>query len=120
LHLSHQHVEEFFEGRSTGLQWFSRVNRTRSVPGFNPMSRWFFTFVTDAVVVLAVVFAWMFAPTAPRGELMAGVVTASGVVFVFHSLFETGQLLQIDFAAFWRQTNGGPTVVKRSPRAANR
>jgi hypothetical protein len=114
------YVEEFFEGRSTGLQWFSRVNRTRSIPGFNPMSRWFFTFVTDAVVALAVVFAWMFAPTAPRGELMAGIVTACGVLFVFHSLFETGQLLQIDFAVFWRQAEGGPIVVKRSNRAASR
>jgi hypothetical protein len=114
------YVEEFFETGTNGLNWFSRAARTSSVPGFNPMSRWFFTFLTDVVVLLAVILAWMFAPAAPRGELMAGIVTGCGVIFVFHSLFETGQLLQIDFMAVWRQANSVPSVVKRSSRAASR
>ncbi len=114
------YVEEFFENRSNGPQWFSRVARTRSVAGFSPMSGFFFTLLSDVAVALAVIFAWMFAPTAPRGELMAGIVTGFGVTFVFHSLFETAQLQQIDFAAFWRQANSGPTAVKQSSRVASR
>lgn len=105
------YVKEFFEAKGAGPQWFTRLGHLQVVPGFNPSSDWLVTGLANAVILVAVVFAWIFAPPAPRGELMAGIVTGFSLVFAFHSISETSRLRQTNFAAFWRQVNTGPREV---------
>jgi hypothetical protein len=114
------YVEEFFESDTDGPQWFTRLGRLQVVPGFNPSSDWLTTCLACAVAVIAVALAWMFAAPAPRGELMAGIVTGVAVAFVFHSVSETARLRQTNYAALWRQVTMGPTEVKRQARSSNR
>ena len=115
-------MKEFFEGRDAGgPQWFTRLGHLEIVPGFSPsMSDWLSTALANAVVVIAIVFAWLFASAAPRGELYAGIVTGCGVLFAIHSLSETTRLRQSDAASFWRQVSAGPAEARRQPRVVVR
>jgi len=102
------YVKEFFEGRDTGPQWFTRLTHLETVPGFSPsMSDWLATSLANA---------WLFAPAAPRGELYAGIVTGCGIAFAMHSILETTRLRQSDAATFWRQVRTGPVEERRPAR----
>jgi len=116
------YVKEFFEGRDAGgPQWFTRLGHLEIMPGFSPsMSDWLSTALANAIVVIAIVFAWLFAPAAPRGELYAGIVTGCGLVFAVHSIMETTRLRQSDAASFWRQVSAGPVEARRQPRVVVR
>ncbi len=115
------YVKEFFESREGGPQWFTRLGHLEIVPGFSPStSDWLMTSLANAVILVAIVFAWLFAAATPRGELYAGIVTGCGVAFMFHSVSETARLRQTSPAAFWRQVSMGPVEEKRSQRAAGR
>ncbi len=110
------YVKEFFESRDAGLQWFTRLGHLEIVPGFSPsMSDWLATALANSIVLVAVVFAWVYAGGVARGELFAGIVTGCGVAFAFHSISETARLRQSNPAAFWRQVSMGPTVEQRRP-----
>ena len=109
------YVEEFFESHETGARWFTWLGHLRLVPGLNPSSDWFMTCLSASLVVLAVVFAWLFAGDAHKGtSLMPGLVTGVSVAFVFHAISETSRLHRANFAAFWRQVNSGPAEAGRS------
>ena len=111
------YVEEYHEGRG-GPQWFTRLRSARSLPGFSFAHDLVNTVLANAVMLAAVVFGWMFAPGALRGELMAGIVTGCGIVFAFHSFSETTRLHTTDFAASWRQASGELREEKRAARVA--
>ncbi|TMQ59192.1 MAG: hypothetical protein E6K76_05555 [Candidatus Eisenbacteria bacterium] len=111
------YVKEFFEGRDTGPQWFTRLAHLETVPGFSPsMSDWLATSLANVVVLAAIVFAWLFAPAAPRGELYAGIVTGCGIAFAIHSILETTRLRQSDAATSWRQVRTAPAEDRRPAR----
>jgi hypothetical protein len=114
------YVKEFIETLPHGPQWFTRLGHLEVVPSFNPTSDWVSTTLVNSAVALAIVFAWLFAPTTPRGDLMAGIVTGCGVAFSFHSISETSRLRQTNAGAFWRQVNAGPSEEKRSARVVSR
>ena len=114
------YVKEFFEVPGSGPQWFTRLGHLEVVPGFNPSSDWLATCLGNAVVLVAVVFAWLNASVTPRGELLAGIVTGCAVAFAFHSVSETSRLRQTNPAAFWRQVSMGPVEEKKGQRVAGR
>ena len=114
------YVKEFVETQPNGPQWFTRLGHLEVVPGFNPSGDWISTIVMNASVVLAIVFAWIFAPTSGRGDLMAGLVTGCGVSFSFHSISETARLRQANPAMFWQQVHAGPMEEKRPTRMVAR
>ena len=113
------YVKEYFEGQNSGPKWFTRLGHLEVVPGFNPSGDWVMTAIANLLVVGSIVFAWMFSTAAPKGELMAGIVTGVGLVFCFHSVAETARLRQMNPAALWRQVGNGP-VEERRPRLATR
>jgi hypothetical protein len=78
------YVEEC-EGQGTEPSWFTRLARFRTAQGFNPAGDWIAVCLANAVVLLSIVFAWLFAETAWQGELMSGIVTGCRIVFAFHS-----------------------------------
>lgn len=107
------YIEEFHEGRQGG-QWFTRVHRVQHQPGFRPVGDWLTVCLANAGVLLALMLAWMYAGPVPRGDLMAGIATACGVLFGFHSISETVRIGQTDWSAMWRQASG---ELKEAPRA---
>ena len=113
------YAKEYFEGQPSGPKWFTRLGHLEVVPGFNPSGDWVATALANMLVVGSIVFAWLFAGLAPKGELMAGIVTGAGLVFCFHSVTETSRLRQMNPAALWRQVGNGP-VEERRPRLATR
>jgi hypothetical protein len=114
------YIKEFFETQGAGPQWFTRLGHLEVVPGFNPSSDWLTTCLANAMVVAAIVFAWLFAAGGAHGELLAGIVTGCGIAFAFHSISETARLRQSNPAAFWRQVSVGPIEEKRQSRSAVR
>jgi acyl-CoA reductase-like NAD-dependent aldehyde dehydrogenase len=110
------YVKEFFECES-GPQWFTRLGHLEIVPGFSASTTdWLSTMLANAVVVTAVVFAWLYSSAMPRGELYAGIVTGCGMVFAFHSVTETTRLRQSDAAGLWRQIGMGPMEERQERR----
>jgi hypothetical protein len=114
------YVKEYVETMPHGPQWFTRLGHLEVVPGFAANNDWISTVLVNAAVAVAIVFAWLFAGTTPRGDLMAGIVTGCGVAFSFHSISETSRLRQTNAAAFWRQVNVGPTEERRPARVVGR
>ncbi len=115
------YVKEFYETSDMGPQWFTRLGHLEIVPGFSASSTdWLSWMMANAVVICAVVFAWLFSSAMPRGELYAGIVTGCGMVFAFHSFSETTRLRESDAAAFWRQVGTGPVEARRPQRMAGR
>jgi hypothetical protein len=114
------YVKEFFEAPGAGPQWFTRLGHLEVIPGFTQSNDWLNACLANAVVVVSVVFAWLFAAGGAHGELMAGLVTGLGVAFAFHSVSETARLRQSNPAAFWRQVMAGPVEEKRQSRTAGR
>ena len=112
------YAKEYFEGQS-GARWFTRLGHLEVVPGFSPSGDWVTALLANLIVVGAVVFSWIFSAAAPRGELMAGIVTGVGLVFCFHSVSETTRLRQMNPSALWRQVGNGPSEERR-PRLATR
>jgi hypothetical protein len=102
------YIEEFFESHEQGARWFTWLGHLRLVPGLQPSSDWLLTCLSNGVVVLAVVFAWIFGSESRHGsEVVPGLVTGVAVAFIFHSVSETARLHRANFAAFWRQVNAG-------------
>jgi hypothetical protein len=111
------YVEECLEGQGSEPRWFTRLARLRAAQGFSPAGDWMTVCLANGVVLLAVVFAWLFAGTAWRGELMSGIVTGCGIVFAFYSITETARLPRPDVASYWRQTGAGSRAMPRRDRA---
>ena len=107
------YVRAFCEGPG-GPQWFTRMGRLENLSGFRPAGDWMTLTVANVGVVLSVMFAWMFAEGA-RGDLMAGIVTACGAVFAFHSVSETVRMGRVDGASMWRSVGG---ELRETPRVA--
>ena len=110
------YVKEFMETQPGGPQWFTRLGHLEVVPGFNPSSDWVATILVNAVVVTAIVFAWVFASASARGDLMAGIATGCGVGFALHSIAETARLRHANPGAFWHQVRQGPTAERLPER----
>src|SRR5262249_3081546 len=74
------YVKEFFEC-DTGPQWFTRLGHLEIVPGFTASSTdWLSTLLSNAVIMAAVLFAWLYSGVAPKGELYAGIATGCGAI----------------------------------------
>jgi hypothetical protein len=101
------YVKEFVETQSGGPHWFTRLGHLEVVPGFNPSSDWVATILVNALVLTAIIFAWLFAAASARGDLMAGITTGCGVGFAVHSIAETARLRQSNPGAYWRQVRQG-------------
>lgn len=102
------YVREFVEGRSSSLQWHTRLGHLEVVPALNPANDWILTAISNLTVIGAVILSWMFAGPVHYGNVLAGFVTALGVMFSFHSVMETARVAQTDFAAVWRKVSSGP------------
>jgi len=113
------YVEEFCEGRD-GPQWFTRMHQLQSLPGFHPVGDWLTVCLANIGILFCVMLSWMYASGAPRGDLMAGIATACGVVFAFHSISETIRMSQTNAVSMWRQASGDLREVQRSGRSAGR
>lgn len=112
------YIEEFCEGQK-GPQWFTRLRRLQSQPGYRTVGDWVTLSLANAGVVLTLVLAWVYAGPAPRGDLMAGIATVCGVLFGYHSISETQRLAQTDWRASWRQVSGELKEAPRAQRAAS-
>ena len=114
------YVKEFFEC-DTGPQWFTRLGHLEIVPGFSASTTdWLSTMLSNAVVVAAVIFSWMYSAAMPKGELYAMIATGCGVMFLFHSMSETMRMRQSDAATFWHQVGMGPVEERPRPRMMSR
>ena len=113
------YVEEFCEWKG-GPQWFTRIHRLQNLPGYSPVGDWLTVCLANAGVLLSVLLAWMYAEGARRGDLMAGVTTACGVLFMFHSIAETVRLGRTDGGAMWRQVSGELREATPITRVADR
>ena len=113
------YVEEFCEGPG-GPQWFTRVHRLQNLPGYSPVGDWLTVCLANAGVIVATLTAWLYSGSSPRGELMAAVISAFGVMFAFHSVSETLRLSRTDSTAMWRQVGGELREVPRTTRTGLR
>lgn len=112
------YIEEFCEDRK-GAQWFTRLRRLQSQPGYRTVGDWVTVALSNAGVVLTLVLAWVYAGPAPRGDLMAGIATVCGVLFGYHSISETVRMSQTDWRASWRSVSGELKEAPREQRAAS-
>lgn len=112
------YLEEFYEGPN-GPQWFTRVHRLQNLPGYHPVGDWLTTLLANMGVVLTVMLAWMYSGTSPRGDLLAGIAAACGVVFAVHSVYETVSIGMTDSRAMWRQVGGELHETTRPRQAAS-
>lgn len=113
------YVQEFHETRETandGAQWYTRLAHLHSLPGFHDRSDWLPLALANATTLVAVVFSWVFANAAAHGELMAGLVTMSGVAFSVHSIVENMHLEQVQSTGLWTQMNTGLREVTSVPQ----
>jgi hypothetical protein len=113
------YVEEFCENRN-GLQWFTRVHKLQNLPGYSPVGDWLTVCLANAGIVIATIMAWMYSSAAARGELMASITTACGVLFAFHSVSETIRLSRTDSTGMWRQVGGELREVTSATRSVLR
>jgi predicted membrane-bound mannosyltransferase len=111
------YIEEFWEGQS-GPRWFTRVHRMQHQAAYHSVGDWLTVSLANAGMVLALILSWMYAPGVPRGDLMAGIVTAGAVLFGFHSISETMRMGQADWPAMWRHVNADLKDASRTGRAA--
>ncbi len=58
--------------------------------------------LANAVTACAVILAWRFAADARRGEIIAGIVSGAGVVFLLHSISQVMQMHRMTDANVWR------------------
>ncbi len=111
------YIEEFVERQDAEPRWFTQLARLRTMPGLSPLGDWIVVCLANGVLLLAIVFAWLYAAGAPRGELMAGIVTGGGIFFAFHSISEAARFPRADVAALWRETGAGSRGERRRVRA---
>jgi len=119
LRLMSGYLEEFVERRTPAIQWHTSLRRLEVVPTVNTTSDWILTALSNLVVIAAVIFSWMFADGADHGGVIAGFVTATGVIVGFHTIMETARIAQTDFAAVWRRVSQGPRETERRDRMAS-
>lgn len=112
------YVKEFLEPHSSSPQWFTRLSQLEVVTSFNPAGDWAVAALANSTVVAAIALSWFYSG-APKGEMMAGIVTGVGLVFCFHSITETARLRQTNAAALWRQL-AASHEERRGPRLASR
>jgi len=106
------YIQEFYEGARG--RWFTRVHRLQHQSSYRAAGDWLSVCLANAGVIVALMLAWMYAGAAPRGDLMAGIVTACGVIFGFHSISQTLGMSQTDWPAMWRRTSDEHARVERA------
>ncbi len=111
------YIEAYCEGEGE-VRWFGRTHRLQHQPGNVAMGDWLTVCLANAGVVMALVLAWAWADASPHGQLMAGIVTGTAVLFGFHSVSETVRMGQTDWAGMWHQADGSPRNASRIGRAA--
>ena len=111
------YIQEFHEMEQDGAQWYTRLTHLHSLPGFQDRADWLPLALANAITLVAVVFSWSYANGAAHGELLAGLVTMSGVAFSVHSIVENMHIDQVQSTGVWNQMNTGlhevTTVTKR-------
>jgi len=107
------YIQEFYEG-SRGPQWFTRIHRAQTQPSYRAAGDWLTVCLANAGVVVALMLAWLYADAAPRGDLMAGIVTGCGVIFGFHSISQTIAMWQTDWSVMWRQASDPHSRTERA------
>ena len=113
------YVREFFEKERDGGQWFTRFAALRALPGGPGRTDWVPLAVSNALMIMAVGFAWGYAGVAAHGELLAGLVTTLGLGFAVHSLVETLRLEPPATAASWSQLGTNLREVPPGSRTAS-
>ena len=113
------YVKQFVEPNGSGPQWFTRLEQVEDIPGFNPPGDWAATAISNVLVVTAMALSWLYAPNSGRGDLMAGIATALGLIFAFHSIVETARIRQTNASALWNQV-ATSSDERRGPRLASR
>jgi len=83
------YVQEFFEKEREGPQWHSRLAQLQALPGGPARADWWPVVAAGSLALAGIVFAWLYAEGAARGELMASLTTMSGVAVIVHALTET-------------------------------
>ena len=87
--LIESYVQEFFEKEREGPQWHVRLAQLQALPGGPSRSDWWPVAAACSLSLAAIVFGWLYADGAARGELMASLTTMTGVAIIVHSLAET-------------------------------
>ena len=83
------YVQEFFEKDREGAQWHTRLAQLQALPGGPLRTDWWPVAAAGTLALAAIVFGWLYAEAAARGELMASLTTMSGVAVIVHALVET-------------------------------
>ena len=105
------YLQEFHEVEPDGEQWHTRLARLHALPGFQDHSDWLPLALANSLTLVAVVCGWLFSANAAHGELMAGLVTMTGVGFSVHSIVQNMQLDRAQTASGWSQLNTGLHAV---------
>lgn len=87
--LIESYVQEYFEKEREGAQWHSRLAQLQALPGGPARSDWWPVAAGGSLALVAILFSWLFAEGASRGELLASLTTMSGVAVIVHSLAQT-------------------------------
>jgi len=83
------YVQEFFEKDRDSAQWHSRLSQLQALPGGPSRADWWPVAAAGSLALAAIVFGWLYADGASRGELLASLTTMSGVAVIVHALTET-------------------------------
>ena len=89
MRLIEGYVQEYHEKDRDGAQWHSRIAQLQALPGGPSRTDWWPVAAAGSLALAAIVFGWLYAEGAARGELMASLTTMSGVAVIVHSLVET-------------------------------
>jgi hypothetical protein len=113
------YVEEFIENAAGagGPRWNTKLGQLQLLPGVDPVNEWIAVTISNALVLVSIIGAWLLSKPAAHGELYAGAVTACGAIFALHSITQTSRAMRIDYAGVWHKVNG-PQVVERRTSAA--
>ena len=117
--LIESYVQATHESATDGAQWYTRRAQMLARPGMPAGAEWLPLAVANVTTLTAVVFGWVFAGNVPHGELMAGLVTTTGIAFSVHSLVETMRLEAAQAVTMAAAPNAGLQEVKPESRAAS-
>jgi hypothetical protein len=110
------YLREFHETEPDGAQWHTQLARLHALPGLQDHADWLPVALANAMTLVAVVFGWVFANGPAHGELMAGLVTMTGVGFCVHSIAESMYLVQAQSTGLWTRLNTGLREVTGGTR----
>ena len=87
--LIESYVQEYYEKDREGAQWHTRLAQLQALPGGPARTDWWQVAAGGSMAMVAILFSWLFADSASRGELLASLTTLSGVAVIVHALSQT-------------------------------